>query len=185
MLDVGCGSDSALSMFGFDHLVGIEGYASSLETARKNQTHHELVLGDVRYLERYFHPGQFDACVALDVIEHLTKADGLKFMAAMESIALRKVVFLTPNGFLSQRHAEQADLQEHLSGWETEEMQGHGYHVAGVLGPKKLRGEYHKLKHRPQWLWGIISLLGHILHTRTTPKKAAALLCVKTRPQVS
>jgi SAM-dependent methyltransferase len=179
VLDVGCGPDSALSLLGFDRLVGIEGYAPSVEAAKKNRTHHEIVQGDVRHLETQFQAGQFDACVALDLIEHLTKEDGRRLMANMEKLARRKVVFLTPNGFLPQSHAEQADLQEHLSGWEPLEMRSYGYTVAGVLGPKGLRGPYHHLRRKPGALWGVISLLGHFLYTRWIPARAAAILCVK------
>jgi len=181
VLDVGCGPDSALSLLGFERLEGIEGYLPSVEAAKQKHTHHQVVLGDVRFLERHFRAGQFDACVALDLIEHLTKKDGRKLMEAMESIARSKVVFLTPNGFLPQSHAEKADLQEHLSGWEAAEMRRLGYAVAGVLGPKSFRGEYHHLKRRPQALWGVLSLLGHFFYTRWAPSRAAAILCVKTK----
>lgn len=181
VLDVGCGPDSALSLLGFERLVGIEGYAPSVETAKKNHTHHEIVQGDVRRLGTQFQTGQFDACVALDLIEHLSKEDGRKLMQDMDKLARRKVVFLTPNGFLPQSHTEQADLQEHLSGWEVSEMRGYGYQVAGVLGPKRLRGAYHHLKRKPEAFWGLVSLLGHFLYTRWIPVRAAAILCTKRK----
>lgn len=179
VLDVGCGTSPVLRQIGIPHLVGIEGYEPLIQQARKLNTHDEIVHGDVRELTRYFRPGQFDACVGLDVIEHLAKEDGLKMMKAMETIAAQKVVLFTPCGFLPQRHAANDDLQEHLSGWEPAEMAGYGYRVTGFLGPKKLRGEYHALKRRPRVLWAVISLIGHFLWTRNHPEKAAAILCVK------
>jgi len=121
-LDVGCGPISTLRFLRFKRLAGIDGYPPSVEQAKKNATHDELVLGDIRELDRFFKTDQFDACLALDVIEHLTKEDGLKLAKAMERAASKRVVFFTPNGFLPQRHAERDDLQEHLSGWEVEEM---------------------------------------------------------------
>lgn len=179
VLDVGCGPDSALALLGFEKLVGIEGYAPSVEAATQKGTHQQLVLGDVRFLEKYFRPQQFDACVALDLIEHLTKQDGFKLVQSMEKLARKRVVFLTPNGFLPQAHAEKADLQEHLSGWDAAEMRGLGYQVAGVLGPRGLRGEYHRLKRRPEAFWGVVSLLLHCFYSRWVPSSAAAILCVK------
>ncbi len=179
ILDIGCGPASPLRLMGFKHLVGIEGYAPSCEAARAAQTHDEIVLGDVRYVEKYFEPGQFDACVALDLIEHLTKEDGRKLISSMERMASKRVVIFTPNGFLPQRHAENADLQEHLSGWDAAEMRNHGYRVAGILGPKYLRGEWHRLKYKPKAFWGMVSLVGQQLFTRRMPKYAAAILCVK------
>ena len=184
VLDVGCGSASPMQALGIGHLAGIEGYAPAYESAKSAKTHDELVLGDIRNLEQYFKPGSFDACVALDVIEHLTKEDGLKLMASMEKIAARKTVFFTPNGFLPQRNAENDDLQLHLSGWEAWEMRKHGYRVIGSLGPKILRGEGHQLKYRPRAFWAAMSLAGHCLFTRWLPEYAAAILCVKERSVV-
>jgi hypothetical protein len=179
VLDVGCGASPTMRQIGVSHPVGIEGYKPSVDRAKQLNTHDEMILGDARELDRYFRPKQFDACVALDVIEHLAKPDGIKLMRDMEKIAAKKVIFFTPSGFLPQRHAANDDLQEHLSGWEPVEMNNYGYNVTGLLGPKKLRGEYHALKGQPRIIWGIISLLGHFLWTRNHPEKAAAILCVK------
>jgi hypothetical protein len=179
VLDVGCGASPIMRQLGVSPLTGIEGYKPSVDQARKLNTHDEIIHGDARELDRHFRPKQFDACVALDVIEHLVKDDGIKLMRAMEKIAAKKAIFFTPSGFLPQRHAANDDLQEHLSGWEPSEMTGYGYNVTGLLGPKNLRGEYHAIKGRPRIWWGAVSLVGHFLQTRNHPEKAAAILCVK------
>ena len=181
VLDVGCGKTNNMRRLGIKHSTGFDGYAPYLDEAKQNHLHDEYVLGDVRELEQHFKPGQFDTVLALDVIEHLPREDGLKMMRSMEKIARRKVVLFTPSGFLPQRSYHDNALQEHLSGWEPAEMRGYGYEVIGALGPKSLRGELHSLKGRPKMFWGIISLLGHFLWTRRTPEKAAAILCVKTK----
>ena len=180
-LDVGCGPGSNLKHFGFDRLVGIDGYEPNVMAARRDATHDCLVLGDVRKLGDMFRENEFDACVALDLIEHLTKAEGLALLQSMERIAARRVVLLTPNGFLPQRHAEQSDLQEHLSGWDCAEMRALGYRVVGALGPKCLRGEYHRIRWKPAALWSLVSLAGHFLFTRWVPARAAAILCIKAK----
>ena len=180
VLDVGCGAAANMRQLGVQHCVGIDGYQPDVEKARKQNTQDEIFLGDVRELSRYFRPGQFDACVALDVIEHLTKEDGIKLMREMEKMATKKVVFFTPSGFLPQRQSANDDLQAHLSGWEAEEMRRLGYDVIGMLGPKTLRGEYHALKKKPAVFWGIVSVLGQIFSSKNHPEKAAAILCVKT-----
>ncbi len=179
VLDVGCGASPTMRQLAVPHAVGIDGYKPSVDQAKKLNTHDEMVHGDVRELEQYFRPKQFDACVAMDVIEHLPKPDGIKMMQAMERVAVKKVVFFTPSGFLSQKHAADDDLQEHLSGWEPSEMTGYGYKVAGLLGPKRLRGEYHAIKKQPRVFWGLVSLFEHLVWTRNHPEKAAAILCVK------
>jgi Methyltransferase domain len=179
VLDIGCGPASPLRFMGFERLVGVEGYLPGYEAAKSSQTHHDIVFGDVRDLEAHFTPKSFEACVALDLIEHLAKEDGLRLMNAMEKIASKRVVFFTPNGFLPQQHADDADLQLHLSGWEAWEMRKNGYRVLGSLGPKFLRGEGHQLKYRPRAFWAGISLVGQCLITRWLPEHAAAILCVK------
>jgi hypothetical protein len=179
VLDVGCGSSPTMRQLGVPRPVGIEGYKPSVDRAKQLNTHDDMIHGDVRELDRYFRPKQFDACVALDVIEHLAKPDGIKLMRDMQTIAAKKVIFFTPCGFLPQRHTTNDDLQEHLSGWEPAEMKKYGYDVIGLLGPKKLRGEYHVIKGRPRIFWGIVSLFGHFFSTRNHPEKAAAILCVK------
>ena len=180
VLDVGCGPNSPLQHFGLPRLIGLEGWPPSAETARKNRTHHDLILGDLRDLDRLVQPGQFEACVALDVIEHLNKEHGLKFLQSLERGAARKVVLITPNGFLPQGHTDQGDLQCHLSGWEPAEMQARGYAVIGLLGPKPLRGPYHLLRFRPRLFWALVSLTAQLLWTRRNPAAAAALLCCKS-----
>lgn len=185
VLDVGCGPGSTLRLFEFQHLAGIEGYPPSHEIAVRSKTHDRLVLGDIRNLDQFFHENEFDACVALDVIEHLPKAEGLKLMKDMERISRKKTVFFTPSGFLPQRHTESDDLQVHLSGWEPDEMRGFGYSVVGVLGPKSLRGEWHHLKRRPKFFWGAVSLLGQCISTRRHPERAAAILCAKVKTPTS
>jgi SAM-dependent methyltransferase len=180
VLDVGCGTAPTLRQLGVSRCVGLEGYRPAFEDAKRHNTQDEIIFGDVRDLAGQFKPGQFDACIAMDVIEHLPKADGLKLMRDMELIAKKKVVFFTPNGFLPQRQAADSDLQAHFSGWEAEEMKGYGYHVRGMLGPKSLRGEYHALKRRPAIYWGVVSSLEQMLWVHRRPDKAAAILCTKT-----
>ena len=104
----------------------------------------------------------------------------MRLIQSMERCAAKKVVFLTPNGFLPQGQTEQGDLQEHQSGWEVGEMRRLGYDVYGVLGAKGLRGAYHTLRHSPKFFWGLVSLFTHWLWTQRHPEAAAAILCVKT-----
>lgn len=181
VLEVGCGKSNNMRCLGISRSTGIDGFAPYVEEARSKKLHDNVVLGDVRELDKYFKPGQFDAVVALDVIEHLTKEDGLRMMQSMEKIAGHKVIFFTPSGFLPQHTFDNNNLQEHLSGWEAREMEQYGYHVIGLLGPKSLRGEMHVLKGKPRFFWAVISLLGHFLWTRWVPAKAAAILCVKVK----
>ncbi len=159
-------------------LVGVDAYEVSLQRARSRGTHDEFVSGDVKRLEDLFPERRFDACVALDVIEHLEKNDGWRMLVAMERLATRRVIIFTPNGFLPQKSHE-GDLQAHLSGWAADEMRSRGYLVTGLLGPKWLRGGHHGLTRRPRLFWAIVSLVSHYIVTARSAEKAAAIFCVK------
>ena len=182
VLDVGCGASPTMRNLGTPQLTGVDAYAPAIEKARQLKTHDNLVLGDVRNLMASFKPKSFDACVALDVIEHLPKPEGFKLMAEMEQIARKKVIFLTPSGFLPQGNTDADDYQRHYSGWEAEEMRAHGYQVYGLLGPKAWRGEYHRILRKPAPFWALASLLTHVVWTHSRPQNSAAILCVKTLP---
>lgn len=159
-------------------LTGIDGHQPSLEQARSNRTHDEYVLGNVIRLGDSFPGRHFDACVGLDVIEHLPKEEGWRMLEQMERLATKRVVIATPNGFMPQK-SKDGDLQEHLSGWTTVEMRERGYQVFGMYGPKYLRGEYHRIIRNPRAIWTLVSLFRHYASTRTQPEQSAALFCVK------
>jgi len=177
-LDIGCGGGSPIRLLNFEYSVGVEGHARTLVEARRNYTHTEYCLARAQDIGKHFTEGQFDCCVALDLIEHLTKEAGDQLIRDMERIASKKVVLFTPNGFLPQRGAD-GDLQAHRSGWDAAGMSARGYQVVGMLGHKALRGEQHQHRFRPQFLSGLISQLSHYAYTRSHPTHAAALLCIK------
>jgi hypothetical protein len=132
----------------------------------------------VQDVGRFFGRHQFDCCVALDLIEHLTKEEGHQLIRDMERIASKRVLLFTPNGFLGQS-GKGDDLQQHLSGWEAGEMRSLGFTVAGMHGHRFLRGEQHRHRFRPRVLSGLLSVLTHYLYTRSHPEVAAAILCIK------
>ena len=178
ILDVGCGWASPLRYLCDGRLTGLDGYAPSLEKAKELRTHDEFLLGDVREVGGQLAARKFDAVVAMDVIEHLTKPDGHKMLAGMESLATKCVVIFTPNGFVPQ-HSHDGDLQEHLSGWDPAEMRQAGYEVCGMHGPKGLRGEKAALKYWPRPFWSLVSIAAHYTYTRSCPEKAFSIFCVK------
>src|SRR5271157_670073 len=75
VLDVGCGASLTLRQLGLPRTTGFEGHEPTLAEARRLRTHDQFVLGDAPNLAAHFQPRQFDACVALDVLEHLAKPD--------------------------------------------------------------------------------------------------------------
>ena len=178
-LDVGCGNHSFIPLLEFDYTAGVENFAPAFEDAKKAGTHNEFCLADVRDIGKHFAENQFDCCVALDVIEHLTKKDGHTLIRDMERIARKKILLFTPNGFLPQTSLYNNDLQEHLSGWTADEMMALGFKVLGMYGPKFMRSEQHQHKFKPAALSGMVAALLHFAFTRWQPRYAAAIVCVK------
>jgi hypothetical protein len=182
ILDVGCGASSPLRYVSCERLVGVDAFQPDLDRARAAGTHDEFVLARGQDLAARYRAGEFDACVALDVIEHFAKDDGFAFLNTLETIAAHKVVIFTPNGFLPQAAREPGDFQEHLSGWTPAEMRARGYEVTGLVGLKSLRTTQHRLRFRPKFFWAIVSWLTQHLWCRRHPESAAGILCVKTKP---
>lgn len=178
LIDVGCGASSPLrGVKAGSHRVGVDAHADSLQRSATNRIHHSYVQADVRKLRDHFKPKSFDAVVALDVIEHLEKNEGWELLAAIESIARRKVIVFTPNGFLAQG-ADDNPWQVHLSGWTVEEFTSRGYQVWGMHGWKPLRKEYAAIRGRPKFFWNFFSSLTQSL-VRAHPSHAFQLFCIK------
>ena len=177
-LDVGCGDGSPVQWLDFDYTVGLEAHAPTLERARAHHTHSEFRSGTAQEIGTLFSADQFDCVVALDVLEHLSKEDGLGLIAAMDRIASKRILLFTPNGYLEQE-SRGGDLQEHLSGWSAVELRGLGFQVIGMHGLRQLRGTRHEQRIRPKVLGGVVSVVSHYLYTRSHPERAAALLCTR------
>lgn len=161
LLDVGCGEHSPLSHVAsrMKHTLGVDAHAPALEASRIAGVHTEHVCADALDLLSHFQPNSFDCVAATDLIEHLEKEDGWRLLDAMETIASKKVVIFTPNGFLPQSSYDGNDYQIHRSGWSVEEMQKRGYEVFGLNGWKPLRGERALMRWRPRLFWEPISFL--------------------------
>jgi predicted TPR repeat methyltransferase len=180
LLDVGCGSDSPVKQFSkkLKYSVGIDGFQPSIDKSRAKGIHSAYHLGNVLETGEIFPENSFDCVVALDLVEHLEKEDGLKLIADMEKIARKKVIIFTPTGFQEQRAYDGNEYQIHRSGWEVDEMKNMGYRVLGINGWKPLRGERAEMKLSPKKLWYAISLLTQPL-TENNPKIAYQMLCIK------
>lgn len=118
VLDVGCGTDSMMQHLARRHrVIGLDRYLPSLLVNRAQGAYAGWVQGDLHAFP--FAEGAVDAVAALDVIEHLDKEDGLLLLRRMEAMARKRVVILTPNGFVPQA-ADANPWQEHKSGWTAE-----------------------------------------------------------------
>ncbi len=180
LLDVGCGANSPVQTFNENlYCVGVDAFEPSLEKSKLKKIHNEYRKLDVLKVGQAFAPKSFDIVVALDLIEHLEKSDGLQLLDMMEKIASKKVIIYTPNGFLPQGDRENNPWQVHLSGWTAQEFSDRGYEVIGVNGIKSLRGAFAKVSYKPAFFWNFISDMSE-LFVKHKPEKAFQLLAIKT-----
>jgi 2-polyprenyl-3-methyl-5-hydroxy-6-metoxy-1,4-benzoquinol methylase len=180
LLDIGCGSDSPVQFLHTrpPRLVGVDGFMPSIEKSRARNIHDGYVCIDLDNLGDAVEANSFDCVLAIDVIEHFEKEQGLALIRNMEKIAKRRVVLLTPNGFLPQEAHSGNPYQEHRSGWSVQEMRSMGFEVIGVNGWKPLLGQFAQPRFWPAPLWRVLSRLSQPL-IRNRPEHAFHLLCVK------
>lgn len=164
VLDVGCGTNSALQFVpGPKVKEGIDAYKKSIEISKAKHIHSRYTLGDIRRLSSYYKPKSFDAVICIDVIEHITSADGKKLIKMMENIAKKRVIILTPNGFYHQHELEGNPYQVHKSGWKSADFKVLGYRVFGLRGLRQLRDDHASVKYRPWFIWGMLTFLSEII----------------------
>jgi SAM-dependent methyltransferase len=176
VLDLGCGHFSPVGGCNIPFTVGVELFEPYLQESRRKRIHSQYVTADVRRIE--FKPKSFDAVLAIDLLQHLTKEEGTKLLSKMEKWAREKVVVLTTNGYVWQDAYDENPLQEHKSGWSVDELRDLGFRVYGINGWKKLRGHRSSTKYQPAFLWERISALTQKI-TYRYPKLAFKLIAIK------
>lgn len=160
VLDVGCGDNSPLRRVKKTfYSEGIDIYRPSIIKSKKNKIHDKYVIGNIGNIDKYYENKSFDVVIAMDVIEHFKKADALMLLRKMEKIARKKVIILTPNGFLNQGHYEDNPHQDHKSGWLTKDLVSLGYRVRGLRSFKFLRGGFASIRFRPWLFFGFIAFI--------------------------
>lgn len=179
ILDIGCGKNSPIKYLTFLERSGIDAYEKDLQIAKTNRTHDNFLHANVENLMDSLSGNKYDCVIAYDLIEHLSKVDGLNLIKNMEDSAIKKIIIYTPNGFLAQPSLESGDFQMHRSGWGIDEFKNMGFSIYGMLGPKILRGTFHQLVFRPMFMWAFVSYILQKIWYFKHPKNSAAVLCIK------
>lgn len=121
VLDIGCGTDSMMQHMARKHrVIGLDRYWPSLAANRALGGYANWIQGDL--LDLPVADRSVDAVVLLDVIEHLEKEQGVALLKRLEGVACKRVVVLTPNGFLPQP-ASDNPWQLHKSGWTVDDLE--------------------------------------------------------------
>jgi 2-polyprenyl-3-methyl-5-hydroxy-6-metoxy-1,4-benzoquinol methylase len=178
ILDVGCGFNSYVQFLDKKmYRVGVDLFDPYIEKAKKAGIHNEYFKQDVRSLGN-FKDKSFDIVYSSDVIEHLTKEEGLAMLAEMERIAKKRVIVSTPNGHRHQETYDENELQKHNSAWSANEFRKLGFSVVGMDGLRALRADESKIRFRPHRFWSFVANITQFFVYRH-PSSAHSLFCVK------
>lgn len=178
VLDLGCGSNSPLKDIKKNFFsVGVDVSEENIKKSKKLKIHDEYHIMNVLDIDKVFSEKSFDAVIALDLTEHLTKEEGKMLIKKMEQIARKKVIIFTPNGFVKQE-VENQPFQQHKSGWNCNEMKSLGYKCFGMNGIKFIRRKRANIISRPTKLWEIIADVSQKF-VYYLPSLSFQLFCIK------
>lgn len=181
LLDLGCGEESPISQIKSPkYSVGVDAYKESVEKSKKKKIHTKYKVADIRKVTKQFKRNEFDAVIAIDVVEHLKKNESKKLLKEMDRIAKKRIILLTPNGYLDQEALDGNPYQVHHSGWEPKDFSELGFEVYGLRGWKRLRGDNATITRKPWLFWAGLSFASErILHT--FPEQSFDIFAVKRK----
>jgi hypothetical protein len=129
LLDVGAGVRPQ-RFVECDRHVCLDAHAEYCDVLRENGF--EAIEGEAPAALARLDIDRVDTVIALDVIEHLTREDGVALIAEMQRIAQSQAIVFTPLGFMPQDGGEETDAwgyhgqhwQAHRSGWTPDDFPG-------------------------------------------------------------
>lgn len=190
VLDLGCGYNSPLQYHSPKFSVGIEYFMPYLLESKRKGIHNFYIRADIRNVE--FAPGSFDAVLLVSVIEHMDRQVALSLLSKASMIARKKIIVVSPNGFLNQSAADGNELQAHKSGWRPNELINKGFKAYGMNGLIIFRKNSHQadrqnyensllstIKFKPRLFWLIMAELSQVI-AYYFPELAFEIFYVKT-----
>jgi SAM-dependent methyltransferase len=175
VLDLGCGKNTVLQCFdNIKYSVGVDKFEPYFEEGKK--VYNKYIIADVT--EVGFPDKSFDAVMAMDILEHLTKEEGTKLIKNMEKWAKKKIIIFTPNGYVEQEGYGGNEYQLHKCGWSVKELEALGFKTHGIGGAKIIRNRGGAIKYKPKFFWCRISDLTQKIVFRF-PKMAFQIFAVK------
>lgn len=135
VLDVGCGQGAVgyllrrLPGGSTAHIVGVDCWPEYTNFCRRYGFYDELVTADIRNFEV---ERQFDIVVAVEVLEHLKREDGLSVLDRLEGSTRELIIVSTPNGPDYREPVGGVPSEAHLSSWRVQDFRRRGYSVRGL-----------------------------------------------------
>ena len=114
-----------LKLYSLDlHKPALQDLAGKVFVAQR----HIVKMGDVKETLSLLSPDLPDVVLMIDLLEHLTKEDGIALLQKLQSVAKRILVWL-PLGICEQEEYDGNVFQRHLSTWTAEELESLGFEV--------------------------------------------------------
>jgi len=158
------------------YLVGVDLHKPYLEFCKKYRVYDDLVNADISALP--FRQKSFDIVIGIEVIEHIPKEKGASFLEVIESIAKKKVIITTPNGYKAQGAFNYTNTENHRSGWQTHDFKKRNYRVHGI--GIRLSHLCDNLKTFWWLTWSLYYILTPLAYI--VPQIGDTLLAIKTFP---
>jgi ubiquinone/menaquinone biosynthesis C-methylase UbiE len=157
---------------------GLEIFKPYLREAKKNDTHDDYVLCDVRYMPVRIK--SFDIVLCIEMLEHLNKEEGTNLMRAMEKVGRRQVILTTLVSKYEQHAYDNNPYQEHKYVWSMNEIKRLGYNIKGA-GLKGIPGESGLAHKIPSFLKLILHALWIIavIFIYNRPEYAGHMICIR------
>lgn len=178
VLDLGCGESSPLRLLkgnpNFKDLysVGVDIFSPYiLKNVEENKIHSKYINQNI--FEVDFPEKSFDCAIMLDVIEHFEREDFIKFLPKLEKFA-KKIIIMTPNGFVKQESYDNNPYQVHKSGWTVPDMEKLGFKCLGMSGLKTIYDSNIK----PTILKTLLINLSQIFFSKK-PEMCFHIVCIK------
>lgn len=104
---------------------GIEGYATYI-TPVHEYAYNQILVGNAMDILPALADRSYEFVMAVDILEHLTQADGAVFLGHCVRVASRAVLVSTPKEFVTQE-VPANPLENHRSVWTERELQIQGF----------------------------------------------------------
>ena len=109
------------------YVIGIDIFFPYLKIVKKYNPYDDLVQCDVRFLP--FKKACIDVVIAFEILEHMKKEDGYKFIENLKKVSKQSVIISAPVGRWEQGITNNNPFQIHRSTWWPSELERLGFHT--------------------------------------------------------
>lgn len=132
MLDVGGGSGIVAHPFYYEmgcSISVLDAWHGYIDNGVKRPKPDYLTIGNALDTADIFGEKSFDVVQAMEIIEHMPKADGVKLVEVLKRVARKCLLFSTPHGYYKQPAIDGNPFQVHVCGWVAQEFDALGIEV--------------------------------------------------------